>query len=198
MKNMTEQERYEKIDLPFYRQVVKPLLPPVVLDFHAHLWSRSHWKTVPYEDGSPGGRYIVVASEYLKEDLAYDARRILPDNEFRAVCFGMPTPAADIEKTNSYLAEAGKESWIHALMLAGRNLASPEALEESLRRGSFWGYKVFLDWYGDDYGDRRIEDMLSPVEMDPAERYRLIVLLHVPRSGRLLSLIHISEPTRPY
>lgn len=38
---MTEQERYEKIDLPFYRGEVRPVLPPTVLDFHAHVWSRS-------------------------------------------------------------------------------------------------------------------------------------------------------------
>jgi predicted TIM-barrel fold metal-dependent hydrolase len=182
---MSEQERYEKIDLPFYRGEIKPILPPSVLDFHAHIWSKSHWKSVPYVDGSPGGRYMVVETEYLKENLAADAHRILPENEYRAICFGMPTPAADIEKTNRYLAESGKEGWIYPLMLAGKGLASKEALEQTLRAGAFWGYKVFLNWEGDDYGDRRVEDMLSPVEMEPADRYRLIVLLHVPRSGRL-------------
>lgn len=182
---MTEQERYERIDLPFYRQEIKPILPPAVLDFHAHIWSRSHWKSVPYTDGSPGGRYVVLDTEYPLESLAADARRILPENEYQAVCFGMPTPAADIEKTNRYTAEAGKLDWLYPLMLAGKGLADRTSLQQTLREGGYWGYKVFLDWYGDDYGDRRIEDMLSPVEMEPADRQRLIVLLHVPRAGRL-------------
>jgi predicted TIM-barrel fold metal-dependent hydrolase len=182
---MTEQERYERVDLPFYRGEVRPVLPPKVLDFHAHVWSRSHWRKLPYEDGSPGGRYMVVETEYPLESLAADARRILPDNAFQAVCFGMPTPQADVQKTNRYLAEAGRTGWVHPLLLAGKDLASRAELEGLLSTGAFKGYKVFLNWFGDDYGERTIADMLSPVEMELADRYRLLVLLHVPRAGRL-------------
>ena len=181
---MTEQERYERTDLPFYRQEIRPILPPTVLDFHAHVWSKSHWRKVPAE-GSPGGRYMVVETEYPVESLAADARRILPDNAYQAVCFGMPTPQADIGKTNRYLAEAAATGWLHPLMLAGKGLAAREELERALATRSYKGYKVFLNWFGDDYGERTIADMLSPVEMELADRRRLIVLLHVPRAGRL-------------
>ena len=81
---MTEQERYQRVDLPFYREEIRPVLPPTVLDFHAHVWSRSHWRQVP-AGGSPGGRYMVVETEYPVERLAADARRIFPDNGYRAV-----------------------------------------------------------------------------------------------------------------
>ena len=117
--------------------------------------------------------------------MAAGARRILPDNEYEAVCFGMPTPQADVGLTNRYLAEAGRNAWIHPLMLAGKGLASPGELEQALATRAYRGYKVFLNWYGDDYGERTIMDMLSPVEMEPADRLGLIVLLHVPRAGRL-------------
>ena len=60
-----------------------------------------------------------------------------------------------------------------------------EELERALATRAYKGYKVFLNWFGDDYGERTIEDMLGPVEMEPADRRRLIVLLHVPRAGRL-------------
>jgi hypothetical protein len=235
---MTEQERYESIDLPYYEQEIKPLLPRRVLDFHAHIWSRAHWKSVPSRDGSKGGNYMVLDTEYLKEDLLRDARRILPDNEYRAVCFGYPTPAADLERTNRYVAEAvragredagredsggggtrperagpgsasredarrepwgqdpvgtnrpgqsplGQGPWIYPLLIAGKGLAGSAELEQSLASGGFYGYKVYLPWHGDDYGDLRVEDMLGPVEMELADRYGLIVLLHVPRAGRL-------------
>ncbi len=181
---MTEQERCEQVDLPFYRGEVRPVLPPAVLDFHAHVWSRSHWRQAPAE-GSRGGRYMVVETEYPVESLAADARRIFPDNAYRAVCFGMPTPQADIGKTNRYLAEAAVSGWLHPLMLAGKGLMMREELERALATRAYKGYKVFLNWLGDDYGERTIQDMLSPVEMEPADRRRLIVLLHVPRAGRL-------------
>lgn len=31
-----EEERYQQVDLPFYRREVVPALPAQVLDFHAH------------------------------------------------------------------------------------------------------------------------------------------------------------------
>jgi predicted TIM-barrel fold metal-dependent hydrolase len=181
---MTEQERYQRVDLPFYRGEIRPVLPRTVLDFHAHVWSRNHWRKAP-AGGSPGGRYMVVETEYQVESLAADARRIFPDIAYRAVCFGMPTPQADVTLTNRYLAESAGTGWLHPLMLAGKGLAAPAELEQALATRAYKGYKVFLNWFGDDYGERTIEDMLSPVEMEPAERLRLIVLLHVPRAGRL-------------
>jgi len=182
---MNEERHYQQIDLPFYRNEIKPLLPEQILDFHAHIWSKQHWKAVPSEDNSKGGKYMVVETEYIKEELERDVNRILPDNSYSAVCFGMPTPAADIDKTNLYAAEAGKEEWIYPLMIAGKDLAPQEKIEEELKINGFYGYKVLLNWFGDDYGNVTVEDMLSPVEMELAEKYRLVVLLHVPRSGRL-------------
>ncbi len=182
---MTEQERYEQIDMPFYKAEIYPLLPEAVLDFHTHVWSREQWKSAPAEDGSAGGKYMVVNTEYPVEKLLADAGRILPGRQYRAVCFGNPSPAADIDKTNNAVALLEKRDNIFPLMLAGKGLVSREALEQSLQKGRFYGYKVFLNWFGDDYGRIAVEDMLSPVEMELADKYRLIVLLHVPRSGRL-------------
>ena len=33
------EERYETVDLPFYEKEIIPALPPVVLDFHTHIWT---------------------------------------------------------------------------------------------------------------------------------------------------------------
>jgi hypothetical protein len=42
-----------------------------------------------------------------------------------------------------------------------------------------------MDWYGDDYGDMRVEDMVGPTERALANDRGLVMLLHVPRRGRL-------------
>ncbi|MEW5816728.1 MAG: amidohydrolase family protein [Spirochaetota bacterium] len=182
---MTETEHYETIDMPFYHNEIKPLLPDEVLDFHAHIWSKKHWKTVPFEDGSPGANYMVAATEYPVEQLLADSSRILPGKTYKAVCFGYPAPAADIGLTNNYTATAVENRNLFPLMLAGKGLSSAELLEKELIGKGFYGYKVFLNWFGDNYGNISIEDMLSEVEMKIADKYRLIVLLHVPQSGRL-------------
>ena len=182
---MTDREHYDQIDLPFYRGEIEPLLPAEILDFHAHIWRKRDWREVPWDENEAGAKYMVTLPDYGLEQLQEDSERMFPTRTYKAVCFGYPTPAADIESSNAYTAEAGRSGWVYPLMLAGKGLDSRDRVEGGLIRGGFYGYKVLLNWFGDNYGSIAIEDMLSPVEMELADQYRLVVLLHVPRSGRL-------------
>ncbi|MBN2553451.1 MAG: amidohydrolase family protein [Spirochaetales bacterium] len=182
---MTEQEHYERIDLPFYRGEIEPVLPVQILDFHAHIWRKRDWKEVPWEENKAGAKYMVTSPDYGLEKLQADSARIFPERTYKAVCFGNPTPAADIDKTDSYTAEAGKSGWVYPLMLAGKGLRSREQIEQRLVGDGFYGYKVLLNWYGNDYGGVTVADMIGAAEMELADKYHLVVLLHVPRSGRL-------------
>ena len=93
----------------------------------------------------------------------------------------------DWEKDTAYVAAAArKHRALWPLLLAGPDLGvSRERYEQALDAGRFLGFKVFLNWYGDDYGDKRVEEMFGPVEVGLANERRLAVLLHVPRRGRL-------------
>jgi len=185
MRNSSDQQRYETLDLPFYNNEIAPVLPPEVLDFHTHTWTSEHRKLDPHECGAPGARYVVTEKEYGVERLRADLRMMFPDRPASAVCFGNPTPSADLEKTNNYLARAGEIDGLFPLMIAGRDFLPRPELERAVVEGGFFGYKVFLNWFGNDYGDVTIDEMIGPTEMALAEERSLIVLLHVPRSGRL-------------
>ena len=170
----------------FFAERIAPYLPPVVLDFHAHVWRKSEWHAVPWVKGEPGGGYMITSEDYPVERLVQDGRASFPDREYRAVCFGYPTPAADNAKDTAYVASAGHTRGMYPLMIAGSPLKVPaEVIRKRLDDGSFLGFKVHLPWYGDDYGSIRVQDMMSPNEMDIAQELGLVVLLHVPRSGRL-------------
>jgi len=194
---MTEQERYEQVDMPFYRSEVAPILPPAVLDFHTHAWRRDQWLGDPFvpgdespqENGSSvqpkGARYMVTTLEYSAEQLLADGRRIFPDRDYQAVFFGQPTPAADTDLTNSYVAKAARLGDLYPLIITGRNRTPAEQLRREIQERGFLGYKVYLDWLGDDYGDVLVEDLIGSEEMKLADELGLVVLLHVPRSGRL-------------
>jgi predicted TIM-barrel fold metal-dependent hydrolase len=170
----------------FYSTEIAPHLPPAVLDFHAHVWRTRDWHSVPWRTGRPGSSYMVTEPDYPVESLIADSRRCFPDREYRAVCFGYPSPAADNEKDTAYVSSAGKRRGMYPLMVTGAELAVPQdTLRARMRQGSFLGYKVFLNWEGDNYGNKSVEDMLGPNEMDIAQELGLVVLLHVPRSGRL-------------
>ncbi|MFB3905763.1 MAG: amidohydrolase family protein [Acidobacteriota bacterium] len=182
---MNEQERYQQIDVPFYEKNVAPFLPDRVLDFHAHTWKSEHWKEVPWETGKEGTRYLVTTEQYGVETLLADGKRIFPDRDYLAVCFGYPTPAAHLEKENDYVAGAGERPGLFPLYLAGNGLTPIQEIEKTVRDRGFFGYKVFLNWYGDNYSHVRVRDMLGSDELKLADRLGLVVLLHVPAARRL-------------
>lgn len=194
---MDPQTHYQQYDLPFYRDHIAPLLPPAVLDFHAHTWTSAHWRDVAWQTDAAGGKYMVTLEQYGIEALQADGRMIFPDRPYQAVCFGYPTPLADVQKTNDYTAEAGRQPGLFPLLLAGRGLEPIAETERRIREQGFFGYKVLLSWLGDDYGIITLEDMLGEEEMALADRLRLIVLLHVPRSRRLADPV-VREGVRKY
>jgi uncharacterized protein len=174
-------------EFDFYRREILPVLPPQVLDFHTHTWSAENLKEVPWKTGKRGANYMVTDEFYPPEYLLRDGQACFSEREYQVVCFGNPSPAVDWEKDTAYVAAGARRlSGLWPLMVAGPDLQLPrERYERALDEGGFYGFKVFLNWYGDDYGDRRVEDMLGPVEIGLANERRLVVLLHVPRSGRL-------------
>ena len=182
---MSEQERYEQIDLPFYRAEIAPFLPPEVLDFHTHTWERDHWIEVPWRTDAAGGKYMVTEEHYSADDLTRDLRRVFPDRTCKAVCFGHPTPVSDFRKTNAAAAAAGARPGLFPLIVAGRGLMPVGELERQVCEQGFFGYKVRIPKTGDDYGQTTVQEMLGPEEMALADELRLVVLLHVPRADRL-------------
>ncbi|MBT3320061.1 MAG: amidohydrolase family protein, partial [Clostridia bacterium] len=121
---------------------------------------------------------------YAMEGLRDDLKRIFPDKQCSAVVFGQPTPAVDIGKTNEYVKRnVAKDEY--PLLVCGGGSVGADDIYEQVTQDEFYGYKVFLNWVGNDYGEVSVEDMLLPNEMDIANELGLIVLLHVPRALRL-------------
>ena len=180
----TDQQRYEQTDLPFYRQHIAPLLGPEILDFHAHIWHRENWLTPRAEDVS-GNPYMNTMAHYPMEEIARDAARMFPGKRYRAVCFGQPTPAANLDATNEYALAGARQNGYYPLLICGKDLMPAEIIERRILEDGYYGYKVFLNWLGDDYGHVRIDDMIGDAEMQLAQKCSLIVLLHVPGARRL-------------
>jgi predicted TIM-barrel fold metal-dependent hydrolase len=185
MAGMTEKERYLTLDLPFFRREISPWLPSKVLDFHAHVWRTEDWKAASRRMKERGTRYMVTEREYDFNRLIADGRRMFPGRTYQAVCFGIPTPAADLEKTNRCCARARNHRGMFPLLVAGRGTHSPDELRRLFREEGFFGYKVFLNWHGDQYGTIGVDDMIGKEEMGLADELRLIVLFHVPGGRRL-------------
>ncbi len=178
-------DRYHNFDLPYYKERISAEIPDKILDFHTHIWLSAHWKYIPWETQSAGTKYMVSEENYSIEQLIADGKLLFPDKEYNAVCFGSPSPVADHDKTNAYTAETKTNKNLYPLMIAGLNTTAPDRIREMISNDGFYGYKVFLNWFGNDYGNIRVQDMIGKEEMEIANEFRLIVLLHVPRDGRL-------------
>ena len=183
----------------FFEQELKPWMPDKVLDFHTHIWEPDHW--LGYSPGTGLTDNTVLASAELREyqkymatTIAYPADELLRDGaaafpglEFHAVVFGQPTPKCDQAITNAYAAKSAREHRnLYALRSTGPALnTTPEDLRREMEDNGFYGYKVFLNWVGDQYPPLIFDDMLTKDEFRYADERGLIVLLHVPRAGRL-------------
>lgn len=203
----------EGFDMEFYREKISPVLPPVVLDFHAHIWKRNQWisekdrtgteaankyeslyrdlpRAMSAADSASVGfnehaRYMSTLTEYSYDDLKNDAKKIFPDNTYEAVVFGQPTTAVDTDKTNAYVVKSATAKGIYPLLITGTNRVPSCNLRQEILENGFFGYKVFLDWVGNDYGSLTVVDMLNQEQMALANELGLIVLLHVPGAGRM-------------
>ena len=178
----------------FYKQRVSSFLPDKILDFHAHVWTSGQWLGSEDSGGSVSSdglgkfetaKYMVTQTQYTMEQLKSDLVDIFPDKECSAVYFGQPTPAVHIDKTNEYVQNNAVEGRYFPLFVCGGGCVPADIIYNSVKTGGFYGYKVFLNWVGNDYGKVTVDDMLLPDEMDIANELGLIVLLHVPRSQRL-------------
>lgn len=177
--------KFEK-ESAFYGEHIASRMPENILDFHAHIWEGDQWKDSKNETEEAPRRYMVTERQYPAKALAADAELCFPGKKYHAVCFGQPTPVCDTDMTNAYVAKcAAGESALFPLMVAGGGRVPREMLEERLEDGGFLGYKVYLDWIGNDYGSIKVGDMLTPFEKKLADSRGLVILLHVPGADRL-------------
>lgn len=170
----------------FYKEEVAPVLPRVILDFHTHV---SRNEGVDRQKARKKGVDYVVLNKtsYRPRDLLRDGARCFPGREYRAVCFGYPTPGQDWRKVSKMAGASLRRGSLYPLMLGGRaSGAKSDDYRAMLEDDLFFGIKVIAPWLGDNYGAVTLKDMVGPVEMSLANELGLVVLLHVPRSGRLV------------
>ena len=189
----------ENFSNSFFEQELKPWLPEQILDFHTHIWEPDHW--IGYKPGTDLSdntalapealreyqKYMATTITYPAEELRRDGAAAFPGLRYNAVVFGQPTPKCDHKITNAYAVKsAEKYDNLFALRITGTALnTSPEELRRDMEENKYYGYKVFLNWLGNQYPPLIFDEMLTEYEFRYANERGLIVLLHVPRSGRL-------------
>jgi predicted TIM-barrel fold metal-dependent hydrolase len=156
-------------------------LPSRILDFHIHVWNEG---VIPPGQAFSCGGHALAA--YDLDMLARDLAELYPRRETSGVCFGLPDTGYDLERNNDYVAERCDHRRFFPLRLFDPQRDTPETLWADLESKRFLGLKPYLNYVRKpDPNAVEIPEMLPDWAMEMVDRLGLLVMLHIPRSGRL-------------
>ena len=185
-------------DKHVYEKELRDFLPDRFIDFHTHLNKKSFDSWGSHNGGSSWTD--LVYEEQTAEDLAEAYKKLFPDNKVTPLIFG--GCLCDIDKVNDYIVGMGRKYNWKTLYRTSYDMDADE-LEEKVKKGGFWGLKPYLSNCPPyiPSNEIRIFDFLPHSHLEKADKNGWIVMLHIPRSGRLkdpLNLMQLAEIEEKY
>lgn len=179
------------IDTAFYNDRLKDFLPAKMIDIHTHVWLDRFIRHTPSD-----GRTVTwpgrVAKDNSVEDLAETYRLMFPGKSVTPLMFG--TLDADGDKQNDYVSACSWQAQYPALIFSDPNWSAAE-LEARIEKGGFHGAKSYLS-LAPAYvpgNEVRIFDFFPPHQMEVLDRHGWIMMLHIPRPGRLKDPVNLAQ-----
>ena len=191
---MAELFEIKDIDRSVYRESLADFLPDRFIDAHTHVWKDEHC----HHDQSAFERVVSwparVAKDNTVEDLAEGYRLLFPGKTVTPLMFSSIYEGDDMELMNGYVSDCAAARGFPALVYAHPTWQGKE-LERRIRKGRFIGAKVYLN-LAPSYLPRaeiRVFDFLPPHQLEVLDRNRWVVMLHIPRDGRLRDPVNIAQ-----
>ena len=181
------------VDRRFYREKLQGFLPSRIIDVHTHVWLKD------FRKAPPTGRAVTwplrVADQDPVEDLIQTYDLLFPGKTARPVMFSfVESHEDDFEGANAYVSRVAREHGSGALVFASPQW-SAQRLEHEIQEGGFLGAKVYLTLSPADIpADQiRIFDFLPHQQLEVLNDHGWIVMLHIPRSGRLRDPVNLTD-----
>lgn len=191
-RETTQHERNLKI----WQEELDGFVPARVLDFHVHVF---HAGSLYEGQGFDCGGHRLTS--YTFEDLSRDLAEVYPGRDCSAVCFGLPYPENNNAENNRYIGQGSDGKRFFGLRLI-RPDESPETVAREVREQGHVGFKPYPNFVPKaDLNEVEIHEMLPASLMRVADEMGLIVMLHIPRKGRLADALNqrqIIELCRDY
>jgi predicted TIM-barrel fold metal-dependent hydrolase len=172
------------VDKAFYEQHLD-YLPPRMIDIHTHVWLGAHRQpsTVAWRGPTWPGR---VAPENPIADLLETYRLMFPRQTVTPVIFGPATQEYDLDASNQYVSQAAAQHGLPSFLVTTPAWTA-QKLEARVVGGGFLGLKPYLEWAPPHIpsDDITIFDFLPRHHLAVADAHGWIVMLHIPRRGRL-------------
>jgi hypothetical protein len=183
-------------DRRVYTERLSDFLPDELIDIHTHVWRTSDF---PPPTPSAGEARIVtwpslVAAENPIENLRETYRILFPDKRVTPLIFGTTPEGGNLDIVNSYVEESAHREHLPSLIYSDPAWSADE-LESRIIAGGFLGAKSYLTLAPAYLPVReiRIFDFFPPHQLAMHERHGWIVMLHIPRDGRLKDTVNLAQ-----
>ena len=184
-------------DKRVYEEELKDFLPEKLIDIHTHIWLTSLRPRGTWSDEKAGLRQVTwpsrVASQNSIEDLMETYRLMFPDKQVTPLLFTSGKPPY-LDGLNEYVRQSGEKTGAPTLYYSHPR-QSGEELERKIREGGFLGLKSYLS-LSPEYipeAEIRIFDFFPPEQLKKMDEMGAIVMLHIPRHGRLKDPVNLAQ-----
>lgn len=184
------------VDRRFYAEKLESFLPETIVDIHTHVWRVADFPIPKSKGGS--GRTVTwparVALENPIEDLQETYRLLLPGKHVTPLIFGTVPTGGNLNAQNDYIASCSRQARVPALVFSDPGW-SAEELESRVKAGGFIGAKSYLSLAPSYLPTKeiRIFDFFPPHQLAVHDRNGWIVMLHIPRDGRLRDPVNLAQ-----
>jgi predicted TIM-barrel fold metal-dependent hydrolase len=175
-------------DKKVYYEELKDFLPPKFIDVHVHLWEPGTKR--PGRKGAARWPSLVADSQTF-EDMERSFEQLFPGKKVAKVVLGSPSCRLDV--VNSYVKKIIQEHRVRALYCTNWDTTTAE-IERALDAG-FVGIKPYLN-NSPPYipaSEVRIFDFLTHEQLKFMDEVGGIVILHIPRAGRLRDPVNLAQ-----
>ncbi len=186
----------KNVDREVYARQLRNFLPDEIIDIHTHVWRAGDFPSSRLRSG--GGRTVtwpaLVAADNPIEDLMETYRLLLPGKRVTPLIFAALPEGGNLDAQNAYVAECSHRTKCPALLFTDPAWSAAE-LEDRTLAGGFVGAKSYLSLAPAHIPTReiRIFDFFPPHQLEVHDRNGWIVMLHIPRDGRLKDPVNLAQ-----
>ncbi|NCB05681.1 MAG: hypothetical protein EOM69_09200 [Clostridia bacterium] len=181
-------------DRLIYERELRNFLPDVIFDIHSHLWLESFWATPASADLRAVSWPYLVARDNSVQHLSESYQLLFPGKRVVPMVFANPEPNDDITVHNRYVRQSADAYNYPALYFSHPRQSAAE-VERGVLEGGFLGLKSYLNLSPAHIAEPniRIPDFFPPHHLEVLNRHGWIMMLHIPRPGRLKDPVNLAD-----
>ena len=184
----------KSLDTMIYQEKLADFLPQNIIDIHTHVWL-DRLKTRTEGDYSRVVSWPALgAKENPIEDHIETYRLMFPGKKVTPLIFSNVKPSDNLDEMNGYISSSAAKHRYPGLIYSHPSWGGAD-LEKRIINGGFSGIKSYLN-LAPAYLPRteiRIYDFFPPHQLEVMDKHRWIVMLHIPRDGRLRDRVNLAQ-----